>query len=259
MSYFPQGLGPGQQRLGMGPAIALGAAAALGVALVVGVISGLSNIQFAYGAVLVGLCAGLVIRRSRTDQTAGLAGAVVAVIFSAVSSLVAFTTHFVKAGLTLSYTLANVSQLPHYMGFLGFLFWALGGYVGWATVTGRGRRRRVRTGFGGRRPVSGGPYSPPMYGAPGGPMPGASGQPFFTGGPGQPGYGNGPGQPGYGAAPGQPGYAAGPGQPGDPWAQGQPGFGAAPGFGTSPGSGTDQGFGGQADQPPAPPAPPVSG
>jgi hypothetical protein len=242
MSYFPQGLGPGQQRLGMGPAIALGCAAALGVALVVGVISGLSNIQFAYGAVLVGLCAGLVIRRSRTDQTAGLACAVVAVIFSAVASLVASITHIVKDNIppvTLTFVLEHIStvisRLPHYIGFLGFLFWALGAYVGWATVSGRGRRRGVRSGFGGRRSVPGGPYSPPMYGAPGSPTPGASAQPFFTGGP------------------GQPGYAAGPGQPGDPWAQGQPGFGAAPDFGTTPGSGTDQGFGGPADQPPTPP------
>jgi hypothetical protein len=234
MSYLPQGLGPGQQRLGIGPAIALGSAAALGVALVAGIISGLANLQFAYGAVLVGLCAGLVIRRSRTDSAAGLAGAVVAVIFSAVASLVAFTTHFVKAGFTLSYTLANVSDLPHYIGFLGFLFWALGAYVGWATVTGRGRRRRVRPGFGGRGPVPGGPYSPPMYGAPGNPTPGGSPQPFFTGGAGQPGY-------------------AGPGQPGDPSAQGQYGFGGGPGYGAAPGSGTDQGFGGPADQPPAPP------
>jgi hypothetical protein len=245
MAYFPQGLGPGQQRLGIGPAIALGCAAALGVAIVVGVISGLSSIQFAYGSVLVGLCAGLVIRRSRTDSATGLACAVVALVFSAVASVVAVTTHEVHRGFTLSYTLAHISTVislvPKYIGFLGFLFWALGAYVGWATVTGRGRRRRGRTGFGGRRPVPGGPYSPPMYGAPGSPTPGASAQPFFTGGP------------------GQPGYAAGPGQPGDPWAQGQPGFGAAPGFGTPPGSGTDQGFGGPVDQPPAPPTPPVSG
>jgi hypothetical protein len=242
MSYFPQGLGPGQQqRLGIGPAIALGSAAALGVALVAGIISGLSNIQFAYGAVLVGLCAGLVIRRSRTDQAAGLAGAIVALVFSAISSVVAFITHGLHVGAPLSYMLAHLSLLPHYMGFLGFLFWALGAYVGWATVSGRGRRRRARPGFGGRRPVPGGPYTGQMYGAPGSPMPGAPAQPFFTGGT------------------GQPGYAAGPGQPGDPSAQGQYGFGGGPGYGAPPPFGADQGFGGPADQPPAPPTPPVSG
>ncbi len=250
MAYIPQGLGPAQQRLAIGPAIALGCAAALGVALVVGVISGLSNIQFAYGAVLVGLCAGLVIRRSRTDQAAGLAGAIVALVFSAISSVVAFITHGLHVGAPLSYMLAHLSLLPHYMGILGFLFWALGAYVGWATVSGRGRRRRVRPGFGGRGAAAGGPYGQPMYGAPGNPMPGASAQPFFTGGT---------GQPGYAAGPGQPGYAAGPGQPGDPAAQGQYGFGGGPGYGAPPGFGADQGFGGPADQPPAPPTPPVSG
>jgi hypothetical protein len=233
MAYIPPGLGPAQPRLGIGPAIALGSAAALGVALVVGIISGLSNIQFAYGAVLVGLCAGLVIRRSRTDQTAGLAGAVVGVIFSAVASLVAFITHGLHVGAPLSFVLAHLSLLPRYIGFLGFLFWALGAYVGWATVSGRGRRRRVRAGFGGRGAAAGGPYGQPMYGAPGNPIPGAPAQPFFTGGA------------------GQPGYTAAPGQPGDPTAQGQYGFGAAPGYGTPPGFGTDQGFGGPADQPPA--------
>jgi hypothetical protein len=243
MSYFPQGLGPGQQqRLGIRPAIALGCAAALGVALVVGVISGLSNIQFAYGAVLVGLCAGLVIRRSRTDSAAGLACAVVALIFSAVASVVALITHIVKDNIppvTLSFVLEHIStvisHVPHYIGFLGFLFWALGAYVGWATVSGRGRRRGVRAGFGGRRPVPGGPYTGQMYGAPGSPVPGAPAQPFFTGGTGQPGYG------------------AGPGQTGDPSAQGQYGFGGGPGYGAPPSFGADQGFGGPADQPPTPP------
>jgi hypothetical protein len=189
MAYFPQGLGgPTQPRMGIGPAIALGAAAALGVALAVGVISGLSNIQFAYGAVLVGLCAGLVIRRSRTDAAAGLAGAVVGVTFSAVASFMAFTTHALKVGVSLSFVLTHLSYFPHYIGFLGFLFWALGAYVGWATVSSRGGRRRVRGGFGVRRAAAGGPYAQPMYGAPGNPMPGASAQPFFTGGAVQPGY-----------------------------------------------------------------------
>jgi hypothetical protein len=111
-----------------------------------------------------------------------------ALIGSALSSVIALTLHVVKAGqIPLSYVLGHestvISDVPHYIGFFGFLCWAIAAYVGWATAAGRRRRRGYRR----------------MRGAPA-----AAGQ-----------------APPYGTAPGQAPYGTGPGPD-----QGQPDWGS---------------------------------
>jgi hypothetical protein len=188
MTYNP--LIPAPDPRSIGQAIAAGAAVAVACAFVVGLIGGATNTQFAYGAVLIGFLAGLVMRKIRADAQTAIACAVVALIASALSSVIAFTLHVVKADqIPLSFVLGHestvISDVPHYIGFFGFLCWALAAYVGWATAAGRGRRRRY-----GR-----------MRGAPA-----AAGQ-----------------APPYGVAPGQAPYGTG---PGPVQGQGQPGWGA---------------------------------
>jgi hypothetical protein len=168
--------------------------------------------------VAIGFFAGLVMRKIRMDAQTAIAGAVVALIASALSSVIALTLHVVKAGqIPLSFVLGHestvISDVPHYIGFFGFLCWALAAYVGWATASGRGRRRRY-----GR-----------MRGAPA-----AAGQ-----------------APPYGVAPGQAPYGTGQGQ-GPDHGQGQPGWGAqdtqmgypqtdfTPPYGQAPDTGTDK-------------------
>ena len=75
-----------------------GAAVAVACAFVVGLIGGATNTEFAYGAVLIGFLAGLAMRKIRADAQTAIAGAVVALIGSALSSVIALTLHLVKAG-----------------------------------------------------------------------------------------------------------------------------------------------------------------
>jgi hypothetical protein len=227
MSYLPGSPvgGPNASQPNIGVAAAVGLAAAIGSGLVVGILSGLINSQFAYGAVLIGFAVGGTMRRFGRSQAMGLTSAVIAVAGSALSSVVAEITRLVNHfHIALSIVLSHLSivfrALPHYIGFLGFLFWALGAYIGWATISGRNRASRRRYGRAGQ----GSPYGTPSpYGAPaapGQPMggPGSPGQPYFPGQQpgtyGQPGFGT-PGQQGFDTgqgfgAPGTPGYA-GPG------------------------------------------------
>jgi hypothetical protein len=186
MTYSPLIPAPPPRSIGL--AIAAGAAVAIACAFVVGLIGGATNTQFAYGAVLIGFLAGLVMRKIRMDKQTAIAGAVVALIGSALSSVIALTLHVVKAGqIPLSYVLGHestvISDVPHYIGFFGFLCWAIAAYVGWATAAGRRRRRGYRR----------------MRGAPA-----TAGQ-----------------APPYGTAPGQAPYGTGPGPN-----QGQPDWGS---------------------------------
>jgi hypothetical protein len=223
MTYNPLIPAPAPRSIGL--AIAVGAAVAVGCAFVVGLIAGATNTQFAYGAVLIGFLAGLTMRKIRMDAQTAIAGAVVALIGSALSSVIALTLHVVKvAQIPLSFVLGHestvISDVPHYIGFFGFLCWAIAAYVGWATAAGRGRRR----GYGRMRgaPAAAGQATP--YGA-------APGQAPYGTAPGQAPYGTGPGpdqgQPAWGAAAG----GAADAQPGDPHF----------GFTTPPGQASDTG------------------
>ena len=162
MTYNPLFPPPPSRSLGL--AIAAGAAVAVASAFVVGLIGGATNTQFAYGAVLIGFLAGLVMRKIRADAQTAIAGAVVALVGSALSSVIALTLHVVKVGqIPLSFVLGHestvISDVPHYIGFFGFLCWALAAYVGWATAAGRRRR-----GFGRMRRAPAAGQAPP-YGA----------------------------------------------------------------------------------------------
>ena len=214
-------------------AIAAGAAVAIACAFIVGLIGGATNTQFAYGAVAIGWLAGLVMRKIRADAQTAIACGVISLIASAFSSVIALTLHIVKvAQIPSSYVLGHestvISDVPHYIGFFGFLCWALAAYVGWVTAAGRGRRRgygRMR-----RAPAAAG-QAPPPYGT----------------APGQAPYGTAPGQAPYGMAPGQAPYGTGPAQDqgqtawGSADAQtGYQGSGFAPPPGQAPNTGTDQ-------------------
>ena len=63
--------------------IAIGSAVAIGCALVVGVFSGITGVQSAWAAILLGWLVGLAIRRSRCESPAAFAGASIALAGSA--------------------------------------------------------------------------------------------------------------------------------------------------------------------------------
>jgi hypothetical protein len=188
MSYFPGSPtgGSGPTQANFGAALALGVVAAVASALVVGAISGLINIQFAYGAILIGYAVGASMRRFGRTQPMALASAIIAVVGSALSSVVAWITYVVHHHVPLSYVTGHLSTvnhylpLTHYVGFLGFVFWVLAAWIGWVSVTGRGRYsgRRMRGYRGANQPYGNpGPYgSGSPYGTPAGP-----GQPYFPG------------------------------------------------------------------------------
>lgn len=242
MAYIPPPP-PGAQipaRRGLGLAITAGAAVAIGCAFLAGLIGGETNSQFAYAAVILGLLVGVTVRKIRSDAQAAIAAGLLSLAGGALSSLISLIVRVVKvAHVPLSFVLAHIStvmsQVPHYIGAFGFLFWALAAYVGWATAAGRRRRTRARRMRGRAAPAG---QSPQPYGAGPGQQPSGSGtgpQPYGAGYGQQPyGTAGGQGQQPYGAGSGQPyGTADGPGQQawGSPGAQADysgPGF-ALPG------------------------------
>jgi hypothetical protein len=183
---------------GLGSVIAIGSAVAIGCAFVVGVFGGITDIQSAWAAILLGWLVGLAIRRSRSDSPTAIAGASIALAGSALASLIAVTLRIVKeAHVPLAVVLAHIPQVistvPEGIGWFGFLCWALAAYLGWVTVS-RGRRPQspalpsaVASGGLGQQPYGAwsgpgqqpGAYGPPASGPPGNPGPGGSAQPGF--------------------------------------------------------------------------------
>jgi hypothetical protein len=217
LTYNPLYPAPAPAPRGIGLAIAVGAAVAIACAFVVGLIGGATNTQFAYGAVLIGFLAGLAMRKIRTDSQTAIAGAVVALVGSALSSVIALTVHLVKVGqIPLSFVLGHestvISDVPHYIGFFGFLCWAIAAYAGWATASGRRRRR----GYGRMRGASAAAGQAPPYGS-------APGQaPYWTGpnpNQDQPIWGSAQAQTGYPPS----GFTAPPGQVSNPGTDQSPG------------------------------------
>ena len=145
MAYIPP-LEPGPPSPappGLGSLIVIGSAVAVGCALVVGLFSGITGIQSAWAAILLGWLVGLAIRRSRCDTPAAIAGASIAVAGSALASLIAVTLRIVKeVHVPLAVVLAHIPQVipavPKDIGWFGFVCWALSAFAGWASV---GRQR----------------------------------------------------------------------------------------------------------------------
>ena len=200
MAYIPPsepGL-PTPTLPGLGSVIAIGSAVAVGCALVVGVFSGITGIQSAWAAILLGWLVGLAIHRSRSDASAAIAGASIALAGSALASLIAVTLRIVKeVHVPLAVVLAHLPQVipavPKDIGWFGFLCWALAAYLGWVTVS-RGERRpgsalppATASGGPGQQPYGAwsgpgeqpGIYDPPASGPPANPAPGGSAQPGF--------------------------------------------------------------------------------
>jgi hypothetical protein len=135
----------------LGLAIAVGSAVAIACASAVGLLGGVTNTQFAYGAILLGVFTGQAVRRVRRDTPAAVAAGLISLAGSALASLIAVTMRLVEAvHIPLSTVLAHmpvvVSILPHIIGWFGFLCWALSAFTGWGSVG----RQRIRT-----APVSG--------------------------------------------------------------------------------------------------------
>jgi len=108
-----------------------------------------TNHQFAYGAILLGVFTGQAVRRIRRDTEAAIAAALISLAGSALASLTGLTMRLVRAAhVPLSVVLAHISTvisiLPQAIGAFGFLCWALAAYAGWADV-GRQRIRSART------------------------------------------------------------------------------------------------------------------
>jgi hypothetical protein len=144
---LPAALAPAPRALGA--AIAMGSAVAVACAVIVGLIGGVTNRQFGYGAVLLGVFTGQAVRRVRRDTHAAVAAALISLAGSALASLIGITTRLVRAAhIPLSVVLAHVSAVisivPRAIGPFGFVCWALAAYAGWADVgrppAGGGRR-----------------------------------------------------------------------------------------------------------------------
>ena len=166
---LPAALAPAPRALGA--AIAVGSAVAVACAVILGLIGGMTNHQFAYGAILLGVFVGQAVRRIRRDTQAAVAAALISLAGSAVASLIGLTMRLVRAvHIPLSVVLAHISTvisiLPRAIGVFGFLCWALAAYAGWADV-GRQPAGGART-RGETAPVEQGPARQPggMWGTP---------------------------------------------------------------------------------------------
>src|SRR5262245_12325055 len=140
MTYIPPPLpvaaAPVPRALGL--AVAVGSAAAIACALALGLIVGVTNTQFAYGAILLGVFTGQAVRRVRRDQQAAVAAGLISLAGSALASLIAVTMRLVGAvHIPLFTVLAHMpavsSVLPHILGWFGFVCWALSAFTGWAS------------------------------------------------------------------------------------------------------------------------------
>jgi hypothetical protein len=145
MTYIPPPLpaasAPASRALGL--TIAVGSAVAIGCAFALGLIGGVTNTQFAYGAILLGVFTGQAIRRIRRDTPAAIAAGLISLAGSALASLIALTIRLVKVlhvslSIVLAHIPAVISVLPHVIGVFGFLCWALATFTGWVSV---GRQR----------------------------------------------------------------------------------------------------------------------
>jgi hypothetical protein len=132
---------------GLGSVIAIGSVVAIGCAVVVGLFGGVTGIQSAWAAILLGWFVGLAVRRKRCDSPAAIGGAIIALAGSALASLIAVTIRIVReAHVPLADVLAHIPRLisvvPHVIGWFGFLCWALATYLGCVTIA-RGPQRQV--------------------------------------------------------------------------------------------------------------------
>jgi hypothetical protein len=138
----------------------VGSAAAIACAFALGVIGGVTNMQFAYGAVLLGVLTGQAVRRIRRDTQAAIAAGLISLAGSTLASLIAVTMRIVKtAHVPLAIVLAHmstvISLLPHVIGAFGFFCWALATFTGFAGVGGIRPWERAR-----RQPAAAGQDQP---------------------------------------------------------------------------------------------------
>jgi hypothetical protein len=167
--------------------IAIGTAVAIACAFAVGLFSGITRIESAWAAILLGWLVGLAIGRKRRDSPAAIGGAIIALAGSALASVIAVTMWIVKeAHVPLAVVLAHmpvvISAVPHGIGWFGFLCWALAAYLGWVTISRAGRQQNpvlptaTASGDSGQQPGAWGLQS---SGPPGNPVPGGSAEPGF--------------------------------------------------------------------------------
>jgi len=128
-----------------GAALALGAAVAVGGALIVGVFSGMTSIQSAKVAILLGWLVGLVVSRAGPALDAAAGAGILSVAASAAASVIGVIIVIVRLGhvplaIVLDHLPRVISLMPHVIGWFGFVCWALAAVFGWATVRSRGRK-----------------------------------------------------------------------------------------------------------------------
>ena len=136
---------PPPARLGVG--LAAGIAAALAGAVVVGVFSGVTRIQSAYAAILLGWIVGLAVSRAGRDPLATAGAAVLSLAGSGAASVIAVCITAVREGhvpasIVAAHFWRAIPLLPQVIGWFGFVCWALAIIVSCRTVRrGRGRDR----------------------------------------------------------------------------------------------------------------------
>ena len=130
----------------LGTALALGFAVAIGGAIALGVFSGITRIQSAYAAILLGWVVALVVCRAGRGPLAAAGAGVLSLAGSAAASVIAVCISAVRIGHVPASIVAEhfwraIPLLPHLIGWFGFVCWALATVVSWQTVRRRGRKR----------------------------------------------------------------------------------------------------------------------
>jgi hypothetical protein len=163
---LPQAPAPALRQLGL--AIVVGSAVAIACAFTLGVIGGVTNMQFAYGAVLLGVFTGQAVRRIRRDTQAAIAAALISLAGSALASLIAITMRIVNEAhvplpLVLAHMSVVMSALPHVISAFGYFCWALATFTGFVNVGGLRPWERVRrpTAAAGQNQPGGSPSAEP--------------------------------------------------------------------------------------------------
>jgi hypothetical protein len=128
-----------------GAALAVGAAVAVSGALIVGVFSGMTSIQSAKVAILLGWLVGLVVSRAGPALRAAAGAGILSAAACAAASVIGLIVVIVRTGhvplaIVVDHLARVISLMPHVIGWFGFVCWALAAVFGWSTVRSRGRR-----------------------------------------------------------------------------------------------------------------------
>ena len=149
MSYPPVPVAPAKWSSGLGKAFACGAAVAIAGAIAVGLLGGFINLQSPKLAILAGWLVGLTISRGSRELPAVVGAGALSLAGAALASAIGVSERIVKVdhvpfAIVAAHATRVLQLVPHFIGWFGFLCWALAALFGWMAVRGRGRHSPVR-------------------------------------------------------------------------------------------------------------------